>query len=199
MSTVLKLSLLTISLATLSGGVMAKECPSDTGSTAPPALESNAGQASDNIVYLNPYDLIRAQEALMNQEFNALNAMWFPVINAPMPSMPIGFAMPMPVQPSALVRTANGYKLQVNVPGFSPDDIHVQLNGRLLNISANRSIDKNIKTGNSPGQEVSERSFSETISLPPSVNGSGMVQKVQNGVLTITIPTNSGSTSGGKV
>ena len=184
-SVLLKPSLLAFALAAMAGGALAKDCTADAGTPANP--RASAGMpypAVGDIVFINPLaDMMRVQAA-MDREFNALNAMWVPVMMAPPPN----FAMP--VETSALQRTANGYQLHVRVPGFKPEDIHVQLNGRLLNISAQDSTQGNYKVGNVPEQAMSTRSFSETLALPESVEAGGMKQSIQNGVLTITLPGN---------
>jgi len=187
-SVLLKPSLLALALAAMTGSVLANDCTSDPGARADTQASATLPNAAmGNIVLINPFaDLMRLQTA-MDREFNlmnAMNTMWVPVLMAP----PADFAVPM--QTSGLQRTKVGYQLHVSVPGFKPEDIHVQMNGRLLNITAQDSTRGSYKVGDLPGQAVSTRSFSETLTLPESVEGSGMKQSVQNGVLTITLPSN---------
>jgi HSP20 family protein len=177
--------LLAFALAAFAGGACAKECTSDPGpQDNSQGSTATAQPATANIVYFNPFPDLMRMQAAMDREFNALNTMWVPVLMAP----PVDFAMPM--QTSVLHRTANGYQLRINLPGFRPEDIHVQLNGRFLNITAQESTDGTYKVGNAPEQSMSMRNFSETLTLPESVEASGMKQNVQNGVLIITLPSN---------
>ena len=186
-----KPSLLAFALAAVAGGALAHDCPSDPGNRAgTQASAATPYPTMGNFVYADPLaDLLRMQVA-MAREFNAMNAMngmWMPVMLAP----PVNFSLP--VQTSALQRTKDGYQLQVRVPGFNPEDIHVQLNGRVLSISAQDSSRETSKVGNGPVQTLSTRSFVQMLTLPESVEATGLKQSVQNGILTITIPNAQGT------
>ncbi len=179
-------SLLAFGLAANAGGALAQDCPSDPGNRAStPATAAMPYRTMENFVYADPLaDLLRVQAA-MAREFNAinaLNAMWMPVMLAP----PVNFSLP--AQAAALQRTKDGYQLQVKVPGFKPEDIHVQLNGQVLSVSAQDSSRETSKVGNGPVQTLSTRSFVQMLTLPESVETTGLKQSVQNGILTITIP-----------
>jgi HSP20 family molecular chaperone IbpA len=182
-SVLLKPSLLAFALAAMAGSALAKDCTADP--STPSDIQASAAMprpAMGNFTLIDPLaDMMRIQAA-MDREFNALNSMWVPVMMAP----PLNFNMP--IETSALQRTANGYQLHVRVPGFKPEDIHVHLSGRLLNITAQDSTQGSYKVGNAPEQAMSTRSFSETLTLPESVDARGVKQAVQNGVLTITFP-----------
>ena len=184
-----KPSLLVFALAAIAGGAIAQDCPSNSGDRAGKQTPFAAPTpASADFVYADPYANMLRMQAAMAREFNtlnalqAMNAMWLPVVMAP----PLELAMP--TQVSTLQRTKNGYKLQVRLPGFRPEDIHVQLDGRLLSISAQESAKEIRKAGNEPAQAFSTRSFVQTLTLPGPVEATGLKQSVQNGVLTITIP-----------
>jgi HSP20 family molecular chaperone IbpA len=165
-SVLLKPTLLAFALAAIAGSALAKECTA--GPSTPSDIQASAAMpypAMGNFILVNP-----------------LNSMWVPVMMAP----PLNVTLP--IETSALQRTANGYQLHVRVPGFKPDDIHVHLSGRLLNITAQDSTQGSYKVGNVPEQAMSTRSFSETLTLPESVDARGVKQEIQNGVLTITFP-----------
>jgi HSP20 family protein len=183
---VLKPSLLAAALAAVAGGAIAKDYPSDPGIRAnTQASAAMPDTAIGNVIYVDPFADLARMQASMAREFNAFNAMngfWIPVMIAP----PVDFAIP--TQTSSLQRTKDGYQLQVRVPGFKPEDIHVQLNGQLLTISAQDSTKETYKVGNQPEQTMSARSFVQMLTLPGPVEATGFKQSVQNGVLTITIP-----------
>lgn len=192
-SAVLKPSLFAVALAVLAGGAFAKDCPSDPGNQAnTQASAAMPDPATGNLIYVDPFaDLARMQAAMAREfdAFNAVNGFWMPVMIAP----PVDFAVPIPTQASSLQRTKDGYQLQVRVPGFKPGDIHVQLNGQVLTISAQDSTKETYKVGNQPEQAMSARSFVQTLTLPGPVESTGFKQSVQNGVLTITIPSVKGA------
>lgn len=183
---VLKPSLLAVALAAIAGGALAKDCPADPEiRTHTQASAAMAAPPTGNVIYIDPFADMARMQASMAREFNAfniMNALWMPVMMAP----PIDFAIP--TQTSSLERTKDGYRLQVRVPGFSPEDIHVQLNGQLLTISAQASTKETHKVGNRPEETLSARSFVQTLTLPGPVEATGFKQDVRDGVLTITIP-----------
>ncbi len=185
-SAFLKPSLLAFALAAVASGAFAKECTSDPGNHAntqtPAAI---AYPAMGDVVFVDPFADLARMQAVMAREFgamNALNSMWMPVSIAP----PMAFTLP--IQASTLQPTKDGYRVQVRLPGFSPDDVHVRLDGQLLTIYAEDSSKGTRKVGNIPEQTMSSRSFVQTLTLPEPVEAGGFKQSVQNGILTITIP-----------
>jgi HSP20 family protein len=183
---ILKPSLLAVALAAFAGGAFAKDCPADPGIRAHTrASAAMPDPATGNVTYIDPFaDMARMQASMARElnAFNAMNELWMRVMMAP----PVDWAIP--TQASSLQRTKDGYQLQVRVPGFKPEDIHVQLNGQLLTISAQDSTKETYKVGNQPEQTMSARSFVQVLTLPGPVEATGFKQNVQNGVLTITIP-----------
>jgi HSP20 family molecular chaperone IbpA len=188
-SILLRPSLLAFALAAIAGGALAQDCTSEPGVHAnTQAAASLPYTATGNILYINPFADLSRMQAAMNHQFDVLNAMWVPVLMSP----PLNFAVPTQAsaEASALHRTENGYQLQIKLPGFRPEDIHLQVDGRLLNITAQDSTKGTSKVGLGSDQFMRTRSFSETLTLPESVEASGMKQSVQNGILTITLPGN---------
>lgn len=186
-----KPSLLALALAAVAGGAFAKECTSDAGNHAnTQAAAPITYPVLGDIVYVDPLANLARMQAAMEREFgamNAMNALWMPETMA----QPLTFTMP--VQASTLQRTKDGYQIQVRVPGFNPDDVHVRLDGQLLTIYAQESNKGTRKVGNVPEESMSSRSFVQTLSLPGPVNATGFKQSVQNGILTITIPSERGT------
>lgn len=187
----LKPSLLAFALAAIAGGALAKDCTSDPGIRAnSQASAAIAYPPMENIVYVSPFADLAGVQAAMAREFDAMNAMnaaWMPIMMEP----PLAFTMP--VQTSSLQRTKDGYQVQVSVPGFSPNDVHLRLDGQLLTIYAQDSSKATRKVGNVPEQTMSTRSFVQTLTLPGPVDATGFKQSVRNGVLTITIPSEKGT------
>jgi HSP20 family molecular chaperone IbpA len=179
--------LLVVALAALAGGAFAKDCPSDDPGIPANTQASTAmsNPAIGNVIYIDLFADLARMQASMAREFNAFNAMnglWMPV------TIPLPVDFNIPTQASSLQRTKDGYQLQVRVPGFKPEDIHVQLNGQVLTVSAQDSTKDTYKVGNQPEQTMSARSFVQMLTLPGPIEATGFKQSVQNGVLTITIP-----------
>ena len=177
-------SLLTFALALASGGAQAGECTSSADTAIMPQA---AVSAPVQVIYYNPWgDFLRIQ-ALMDRQFNALNALWQPM-NPGQQAMGM-----LPLRVSTLQPTADGYRLQLPLPGYKAEDIHVRIDGQMLSISA--ATANTVKVGRQ--DEQSRSSFAETLTLPGPVQASEVKQTFENGVLTITIP--SQKSAAGKV
>ncbi|MGN1406964.1 Hsp20/alpha crystallin family protein [Lactobacillus sp.] len=81
------------------------------------------------------------------------------------------------------------YTVKVDVPGMNKDDIHLAYSDGLLTISGHRSTfkDDSDKKKNLVRQERSEGSVSRSFSLP-NVDKKNISAKLDDGVLTITLP-----------
>ena len=81
------------------------------------------------------------------------------------------------------------YTVKVDVPGMNKDDIHLAYSDGILTISGHRSTfkDDSDKKKNLVRQERSEGSVSRSFSLP-NVDKKNISAKLDNGVLTITLP-----------
>lgn len=81
------------------------------------------------------------------------------------------------------------YTVKVDVPGMDKDDIHLAYSDGLLTISGHRSTfkDDSDKKKNLVRQERSEGSVSRSFSLP-NVDKKNISAKLDDGVLTITLP-----------
>lgn len=178
-----------IALAFAAGSAQADNCPPCAEAPAK-APDSAASAAAEPVFYYNPWaDMLRMQ-AMQNALINSMNPLWRPVMWGP-PMMPPAMrmmdapiAMPMSMPVSHLQPTAEGYRLELPLPAFKADDIHVRLDGRLLTITAETA--NTVKVGG--GDEQSRRSFAETLTLPAEVQPSALKQQFENGVLTITLP-----------
>lgn len=85
--------------------------------------------------------------------------------------------------------TDNEYTVKIDVPGMDKEDIHLGYDDGVLTISAHRSTfkDDSDKKNNLIRQERSEGSVSRSFSLP-NVDKSNIHAKLNNGVLTVTLP-----------
>ncbi len=183
-----KPSLLTWVLALATGAVHAGECPPSGNAQAMPQA-SAAMPVPARPFYYNPWgnpwaDFARMQ-ALMDRQFNAMNTL--PVMFVPLPTLDL----PTPV--STLQPTQEGYRLQLPLPGFKAEDIHVRLDGQVLTITAETT--NTVKAGEQEAQSRSSRAFAETLTLPGPVKASELKESYENGVLTITLPGRKDGTS----
>ncbi len=81
------------------------------------------------------------------------------------------------------------YKLETDLPGFSRDDIHIDINGNTLTLSAERHSEHEDKDnhGKYIRCERSYGSYSRSFDLS-DVNADEIKAKYDNGVLTLTLP-----------
>jgi HSP20 family protein len=87
-----------------------------------------------------------------------------------------------------LVETEDSYRLHLDVPGLTKDDLKINYQDNQLTVSGERTSDR-------PGEGEEyvrvERSFGQfyrSFSLPRTVDAQGISASYENGVLTITVP-----------
>lgn len=78
--------------------------------------------------------------------------------------------------------------VEAHLPNFSKDDIDLDLDGRVLTISASRHSREEDRDRNYVIRESSE-SFRRSVTLPEGVNIDDIQASLDNGVLTVTVPT----------
>lgn len=176
--------LLAFLVAAAAGSAHAADCPDGNAAAPGQQAQSISTPAPVQAFYANPWaELIRMQAA-MERQFEAMNAL--PVLFVPPPA----YMMPTPV--STLQSTHDGYRLEIPLPGFKPEDIHVRVDGQLLSITAETAGTS--KVGDQDMQSRSSRAFAETLTLPGSVKATKLKQNFENGVLILTIPGDKGTT-----
>lgn len=86
-------------------------------------------------------------------------------------------------------RVETGYQVAVDLPGVAREDVDVTVAGRTLTIAGER---KQEEVPEGAGRLRSERPlgrFERTIDLPDQIDVQGVVAHMQDGVLTIELPT----------
>ena len=85
--------------------------------------------------------------------------------------------------------TGDAYVLEADLPGVKKEDIHIDIDGDYLSISAQRNASKEEKDnkGNYIRCERSYGSFSRSFDIS-SVQAEGITAAYDNGVLTLTMP-----------
>ena len=90
----------------------------------------------------------------------------------------------------SLEEQGDDYVVKADIPGVQESDININLDGRLLSISAETSASK--QQTDAKGQPIEQdryaSSFQEAFTLPGPVNATGMHSQYQDGMLTLTIP-----------
>jgi HSP20 family protein len=82
---------------------------------------------------------------------------------------------------------AEGYRIQVEVPGVEQKDLQVELDGDVLTISGEKSQIHEEKAENYHQVERSFGRFERVLCLPANVNKEHMDASFKNGVLTIAL------------
>ncbi|WP_319508191.1 Hsp20/alpha crystallin family protein [uncultured Methanolobus sp.] len=75
-----------------------------------------------------------------------------------------------------------------DLPGVEKSDVDLDVSDNLLTISAKRSASSEENEGGYLRRERTYSSFSRTITLPEAVTTEGAKAKLEDGVLTVTLP-----------
>jgi HSP20 family protein len=79
-----------------------------------------------------------------------------------------------------LFEDADHYHARFEIPGVKKDAVKIELKGRVLTVTAERSL----KVGDSE----STRSLSRALALPETVQEDGITAKLEDGILTVSLP-----------
>ncbi len=78
--------------------------------------------------------------------------------------------------------------VEASLPGFTKDEIDVQVHEGVLSIRAQHSTDDQTKNGNYYRRERSWSAVSRRIALPGVVDDSNVDAELKNGVLSLSLP-----------
>ena len=86
--------------------------------------------------------------------------------------------------------TADGYKLEADLPGFKKEEVNVELNNGYLTIEAAKSLDKDDtdKQGRYIRQERYAGSMSRSFYVGEGLEPKDIRAKFENGILQLSIP-----------
>ena len=89
-----------------------------------------------------------------------------------------------------VVENDKDYKVRAELPGAKKDDIRVSVDGNFVSISAEFKKEKEEKGegGRTLVKETYFGSASRGFSLAHQIDGQGVVAKLEDGVLTLTLP-----------
>lgn len=81
------------------------------------------------------------------------------------------------------------YTVKLDLPGVAKNDVHVAIEGRRVSVQAQTTRNEEKKEGDrAVYRERSVQSFARTFTLPVDVSTSDSGAKLENGVLTLTLP-----------
>ena len=82
----------------------------------------------------------------------------------------------------------DAFEIEMTAPGLSKKDIQINVDGDILRISANKTVEK--KEGDEKNYTLREFNFSQferTFTLPESVDSQNISAKFKNGILFLTL------------
>jgi HSP20 family protein len=92
------------------------------------------------------------------------------------------------VPPVDIQESEEGYRLHVELPGLTKDDIQITLENNVLRLTGERKFEKDVKKESYHRIERSYGTFARAFALPQQVNAEGVQAAFENGILTITVP-----------
>jgi HSP20 family protein len=87
--------------------------------------------------------------------------------------------------------TDQGYILSIDMPGVSQQDIQIQIDGNILNLSAESQTEKNAKDAKSTSEQSFSRQYrkyQQSFTLPVTVSADKIEASYENGVLEVFLP-----------
>jgi HSP20 family protein len=85
--------------------------------------------------------------------------------------------------------SSDDFEVEVAAPGFTKNDIRIELEHDLLTISSEKAIENETKEGQIFSlREFSYQSFSRSFTLPNTADSENIGAKYENGILRIVIP-----------
>lgn len=129
----------------------------------------------------NPFEELERVFDRMSRQFDASNR--FPTEN------PMGrWAEEFESMAVDLVEQDDAYVVTADLPGFERDDVDVQLTDSTLRIEAEREEATEEEEDRYIRQERRQQSAQRSVRLPGEVDRQGVNARMQNGVLTVTLP-----------
>lgn len=87
-----------------------------------------------------------------------------------------------------LTEDTDHYYLRAELPGLKGDELEIQTTGKTLAISGERKIPAENAAAKYHRRERDSGRFSRIIELPGDISSEKVAAKLENGILTITIP-----------
>jgi len=92
------------------------------------------------------------------------------------------------IPPVDIVEKKEHFEIRADVPGVSPEDIDVSMEGGVLSISGERRADPRSEDDDIQRIERAGGRFSRRFSMPDTADSSAVKARTSNGILEISIP-----------
>ncbi len=92
-----------------------------------------------------------------------------------------------PVPALDMKETPNAVEVRIDLPGFKPEDVNVQINNNLLTISGQRIEETKKETATYHRMERRVGEFSRSVTLPAPVDEEKVDAQCRDGVLTVVM------------
>jgi HSP20 family protein len=90
--------------------------------------------------------------------------------------------------PVNITESANGFNLDVSVPGINKEDIKVNIEKGLLTISYEKKEEQKAEDVKSIRREFNHRSFKRSFTIADQIDGEAIQAKYENGILKLYLP-----------
>lgn len=84
--------------------------------------------------------------------------------------------------------TADGFHVELSVPGLNKEDLKVNVENGLLSVSYNKQEATEQKEYKTIRREFTSKSFKRTFSLNEKINADNVQAKYENGILQVYLP-----------
>ena len=80
--------------------------------------------------------------------------------------------------------------LQFELPGYDKSEININLEDRLLTVSAEKQADEKTESEKSVWvrREITSTRYERKVTLPENIDTTGITAECKNGILTLTLP-----------
>ena len=90
--------------------------------------------------------------------------------------------------PVNIIEKANHYHLELYVPGWEKTDFNINLDGKLLTISAVKKEEAEVETDKTIKREFRKKSFSRSFTIDEMTDTANIVAKYEHGILLLHVP-----------
>jgi HSP20 family protein len=88
--------------------------------------------------------------------------------------------------PASVIEAGNGYTLELEMPGVTKDGLDISVENNELTIIGRRSLPQ--IDGTLIHHESRPENFRRTFDLDPSIDGNKISAKIEQGLVTLTLP-----------